>query len=108
MNTPPPVAGTVFNFAGDLFSALVFAIASIQLFRRPRGASLFWLGVPFLFATFLELINGLTEGFFKLGYIIANVYFPNTYGAFLSAWAALVSLTFAFVGYYLMSKTKRQ
>jgi hypothetical protein len=108
VNPPPPNVETVFNFAGGLFSALVFGIASVVLFRKPRGPSLFWLGVPFLFATFLELINGLTEGFFKLGYMLANVYYPNTYGLFLAAWASLVSLLFALVGYYVLSKTKRQ
>jgi hypothetical protein len=108
VNTPPPIVETIFNFSGGLFSALVFCIATIVLFRKPRGPSLFWLGVPFLFATFFELINGLIEGFFKREYILAIVYYPSTYGRFLTAWAALTSLLFAFIGYYGLSRTKRQ
>jgi len=106
VNTPPPIVETIFNFSGGRFSALVFCISTIVLFRKPRGPSLFWLGVPFLFATFFELINGLIEGFFKREYILAIVYYPSTYGRFLTAWAALTSLLFAFIGYYGLSSTK--
>jgi hypothetical protein len=107
-NTPPPIVETIFNFSGGLFSALVFYISTIVLFRKPRGPSLFWLGVPFMFATFFELINGLIEGFFKCEYILAIVYYPSTYGRFLTSWAALTGLLFAFIVYYGLSRTKPQ